>query len=89
MRFEQAGELSWRGGTSQHSEKIEVMINSGVDGYTKTLNDRKILQKIPTENQKILETKYKPSGVRILHLARQKGDLPLRPPSVTPLAKML
>jgi len=53
--FELEGKLSWKRpsgfcrGPSQHSEKKrELMMNPGVDGYIKTLNQRKI----PRETQK-------------------------------------
>jgi len=53
-----------------------MMVNLGVDGYTKTLNHQKILRKRKkqqhTENRNICYV-----GARFLHLACQGGLAPL------------
>jgi len=50
----------------------ELMVNSGVDGYTKTPNQRKILRKTQKTTKKqynnnLPKPKYKPSGGVVLH----------------------
>ena len=53
------------------------MVNLDVDGYTKTLNHRKIIWKMQNNNllkaKTILKPKYKLSGSRFSHLACQEG----------------
>jgi len=57
------------------------MVNSGVDGYTKILNQRKILKHKNSglKTKRTLKLKYKLSGTRLLHLVCQGGDSPICP----------
>jgi len=65
-----------------------MIVNQDVDGYTKTLNHRKILQKTrknnnPLKTKRILKPKYNLSGGRFLHSACQGAN---RPSTPTPMS---
>jgi len=56
-----------------------MMVNLDMDGYTKTLNHRKIIRKVQKNNnllktKTILKPKYKLNGARFSHLACQEGE---------------
>jgi len=61
-----------------------MMVNPVVDGYTKTLNTRKIVRKLQKNNillktKRTLKPKYKFVGARFTHLACQGDSRPSSP----------
>jgi len=76
------GDLSTVGPTNEHWESSEMTVKPDVDVYTKTRNHRKNSENANNnllKTKRILEPKYRLSGVRYIWLARGQRFAPLSP----------
>ena len=74
-------------------KNLKIMVNPGVDGYTETLNHRKIIRKAKKiknllKTKIILKPTFKLSDCPIFKISLPgRGNSPLYPSSIIPLGK--